>query len=193
MKSDNGEPDYGRRFLWGIVLAAMCLFLALSLFTYDWRDIGMLQAPPNTPAGNLFGPVGAWFSYMLFMGLGVGAFAVPIVGIAAGLILMFNRGERIWPRLVWALALLFAWVAIIQLDGASWQGLCSRLNILPDAGGIIGRVMMRDMLIKWLSPVGAGLLVWALLLFSLQIKHLASNLYVLLDYPIFWGLGYLVL
>ena len=175
MKTDNGEPDYGRRFLWGVVLTAMCVFLELSLFTYDWRDIGMLQAPPNAPAGNLFGPVGAWFSYMLFMGLGVGAFAVPIVGITAGLILMFNRGPRIWPRLVWTMAVLFAWVSIIQLDGGSWQGLCARLNILPDAGGLIGRVMMRDMLIKWLSPVGAGLLAWAFFLFSIVMAVEARN------------------
>jgi S-DNA-T family DNA segregation ATPase FtsK/SpoIIIE len=176
MKSENAEPDFGRRFLWGVVFAAMCLFLALSLFTYDWRDISMLQAPPITPAGNLFGPVGAWFSYALFMGLGVGAFMVPVVGIAAGLILMFSRGAKIWPRLLWTLAVLFAWVSIIQLDGGTWQGLCARLNILPDAGGIVGRVLMREMLIKWLSPVGAGLLVWALFLFSIVMAVEVKNL-----------------
>ncbi len=176
MKTESGEPDYGRRFLWGVVLMAVCIFLSLSLFTYDWRDIGMLQAPPNSPAGNLFGPVGAWFSYTLFMGFGVGAFVVPLVGIGAGLILMFNRGPRIWPRLAWVSGVLFAWIAIIQLDGGTWEVLCSRLNILPDAGGVLGRVLMRNMLIKWLSPVGAGLVVWAFFLLAIVMAVEVRNL-----------------
>ena len=99
------EPDIGRRVVWGILLAAVCLFLLLSLISYDWRDISVLKAPPNSPPGNLFGPVGAWLSFVLFMTLGIGAYLVPVLGLVCGLILDVNREERVWPRVLWCLGL----------------------------------------------------------------------------------------
>ncbi len=149
-------PDVGRRVLWGFLLSGLCLFLALSLLSYDWRDIGLLQVPPNNPPVNLFGPVGAWLAFLLFMGMGVGAYLAPCVCLVLGIILMINRQQRVWPRLLWGLALLMAVVALAQLDAARWDGWAGRLNIRPDSGGLLGRLLMRETLVRWLSPVGAG-------------------------------------
>jgi len=165
--SADSVPDVGRRVLWGFFLSGLCLFLALSLLSYDWRDIGLLQAPPNSPPVNLFGPVGAWLSFGLFVGLGLGAYLVPCVCLALGIILMLNRQRRVWPRLLWGFAVLVAVVALVQLDGGHWEGLSRKLNILPDAGGLLGRLLMRELLVRWLSPVGAGVLTWTFLMLSL--------------------------
>ncbi|MCE9614603.1 MAG: DNA translocase FtsK [Lentisphaerae bacterium] len=167
MGSGESVPDMGRRVLWGFLLTGLCLFLALSLFSYDWRDIGVLQAPPNAPPVNLFGPVGAWVSFGLFMGFGLGAYLVPWMSLTLGVILIVNRQKRVWPRLLWGLALLGTVVAIMQLDGVRWHLLCQKLNILPDSGGLLGRLLVRELLVRWLSPVGAGLLTGAVMLLSL--------------------------
>ncbi|MDA0577864.1 MAG: DNA translocase FtsK 4TM domain-containing protein, partial [Verrucomicrobia bacterium] len=167
MASANNIPDMGRRVLWGFFLTALCLFLALSLFSYDGHDIGWLQAPPNDPPVNLFGPVGAWVSFVLFMAMGLGAYLVPWICLVLGIILIVNRQQRVWPRMLWGLALLVAVVAVVQLDGQRWGGVCQALNIWPDAGGLLGRLFMKETLERWLSPVGAGILTATLLLLSL--------------------------
>ena len=161
------EPDVGRRISWGIFLVGLCVFLSLSLFSYDWRDINALKAPPTSPPANLFGPVGAWLSFMLLMTFGVAAFLAPMLILLVGTILIFNRQQKVWPRIVWCLALLLALVSMAQLDGGTWGNICYKLNIMPDPGGKLGRVFMKNMLVAWLSPVGAGVLVWILFVVSL--------------------------
>ena len=167
MASADKIPDMGRRVLWGFLLTALCLFLALSLFSYDWRDISVLQAPPSQPPVNLFGPVGAWTSFALFMTMGLGAFLVPWVSLALGIILILNRQQRVWPRLLWGVVVLAAVVALMQLDSAHWSGLCQKLNIWPDAGGLLGRLFMKETLERWLSPFGSGSLISAVLVLAL--------------------------
>ena len=100
------EPDTGLRLTWGIVLTAVCLFLALSLFSYDWQDIGLLRAPPNAPPNNLIGPVGAWLSFVLFTAFGVGAYLVPWLCLFLGVLLVLSRNEKVWPRIGWCVAFM---------------------------------------------------------------------------------------
>lgn len=170
------EPDVGRRIIWGIFLVGLCVFLSLSLFSYDWRDISALKAPPTSPPANLFGPIGAWLSFVLLIAFGVAAFLAPLLILLVAAILIFSRQQRIWPRLLWCLALLLALVSMAQLDGGTWGNICYKLNIMPDPGGKIGRLFMKNMLVAWLSPVGAGVLVWILFLVSLVMTIELRNL-----------------
>jgi len=57
-------------------------------------------------------------------------------------------------------------VSILELRASWWASTCRRLNV-ADTGGVLGRLMMRTVLIKWLSPVGAGILVSSLFLGAL--------------------------
>jgi len=167
MAKTNTEPDTGLRLTWGIVLTTVCLFLALSLFSYDWKDIGLLKAPPNTPPNNLIGPVGAWLSFVLFTAFGVGAYLVPWLCLFLGGLLVFSRSERVWPRVVWCLVFMLSVICLLQLNSSSWALTCAKLNLLRDAGGVFGRVLMRNLLVKWLSPVGAGIVAWSACIVSL--------------------------
>ena len=157
----------------------ICLILALSLISYDWQDISRLKVPPNDPTGNLFGSVGAWLSYFLFTTLGVGAYLVPVVALVLSVFLIFNREETSWPRIAWCVVLILALVSLLQLNGAAWTATCTRLNILPDAGGVFGRIIMRDLLVRWLSPVGSGIIMWFLLgvavVMVLEVKNIVSG------------------
>ena len=178
-KSDN-EPDIGLRLTWGILLAALCLFLALSLFSYEWRDIGLLKVPPNTPPHNLIGPVGAWLSFFLLTAFGVGAYLAPWLCLVMGAMLVLNREQRIWPRLVWSFIFMLAIVCLLQLNSPAWELTCRKQNLLLDAGGMFGRVLIRNLLMEWVGPVGAGIIAWALCLVSLlmvvRIRRLVAGL-----------------
>jgi len=151
----------GVRRLWGLILLPLGLFLALSLFSYDWKDIGLLEAPPNSPPANLIGPVGAWLSFLLFNGVGMGAYLIPFCCLGFGVFLLFTRAERIWPRIVWCAVLLLAVACLFEWRAERWTGLARALN-LTDVGGVVSRLLMGGVLIRWLSPVGAGIVGWSL-------------------------------
>lgn len=166
-KTDTPKPPRADSVLipgMGLMLCVVALFLALSLFSYTWEDISLLKAPPNDPPSNLFGPVGAWCGFAHFMFLGVGAFLVPLFFLSGGLMMIFMPQRGIWRRLIWLFALLMCVVCVIQIDAASWQRLCTDMNIGPDAGGIFGRLVISSALARWFSPVGAGIVMWILLI-----------------------------
>ncbi len=169
MTAWTGE-DAGWRRLWGIILVPLCLFVALALFSYDRRDKGLLQAPPNSPPANLIGPVGAWLSFGLFMLLGLGAYLVPLWCLVFGVVLFFDREERVWPRGIWLLVWSLSVVGLVELAagsaGASPESSwllrhCAALNI-TEAGGLFGRLLIRGVLVHALSPVGSGIVVWSI-------------------------------
>jgi len=160
------EADIGLRCIWGILLLVLCLFLALSLFSYSWEDIGKLKIPPNDPPCNLIGPVGAWLSFLLFMTFGVGAYLIPLWCAVLGLILIFNREERIGVRAGWCAILMLAVVSALELHESWCAAECRKLNI-ADAGGVFSRLLIEGLLVRWVSPVGTGIIVWSLLAVAL--------------------------
>lgn len=183
MAAWTGE-DAGWRRLWGIILVPLCLFLALGLFSYDWKDIGLLQAPPNSPPANLIGPVGAWLAFGLFMLLGLGAYLVPLWCLVFGLVLFFDHEERVWPRGLWMLVGMLAVVALFQLaaeaaaDDAEHSWLlarCAALNI-TESGGLFGQLLVRGILVPSLNSVGTGIVVWSVftvaLIFLIELRNL---------------------
>jgi len=166
MSAASTQTDRGLRCVGGIVLLALCLFLGLALLSYDWQDIPILHVPPNAPPHNLIGPVGAWLSFVLFALFGVGAYLAPAWCFIFGLILIFDRAERVWPRSLWLASCAFAVLAIVELRAERWAALCDRLNIV-DTGGLVARVLVRQLLIRGISPVGTSIVVGALLVTSL--------------------------
>jgi DNA segregation ATPase FtsK/SpoIIIE, S-DNA-T family len=159
----------GWRVVAGFALLALCLFISLSLFSYDWRDVGRLHAPPNSPPTNLIGPAGAWLAYTCLTVLGIGAYLLPPWLFALGLMLILSKSKRLWPGIVWSLVALFAAVSLAELRASSWAGLCGsdRLNILPYTTGVYGVAFTRGVLVQWLSPVGAGILLLVAFLLAL--------------------------
>ena len=154
------------RCMWGIVLLmALSPIIGMSLFSYNWHDVGVLHVPVNNPPCNLIGPVGAWLGYKLFILFGVGAYIVPFWCMIFGGTLIFNKSEKIWPKAAWSLLFVFSYVCIMELYSENCATHCAELNII-DAGGVLGNVIMRGALMKWLH-IGAGLIAWTTLVASL--------------------------
>jgi len=187
MASDKKASQTGTlRCTWGIILLPVCLFLALSLFSYDWQDISLLAVPPKDPPCNLIGPVGAWLSFTLFMALGVGAYLVPLFCLLLGLLLIINREERIWPRIVWCAILVLAIANLVELHGNRWSSLCRSLNV-QDAGGIFSHVLTGGLLVKWFSSVGAGIVLWGVFAVALVMFAGIHNITRAFQYAVVGG------
>ena len=63
----------------GIILLALAVLLAVSLFSFDRRDLPFNTSSPNHPPHNWIGPVGAYSAYSLFFVFGAGAYLVPVL------------------------------------------------------------------------------------------------------------------
>lgn len=175
MAAERKPMEKGAQRAWGILLVALCLFIGMSLFSYDWKDISALNVPPNDPPSNLIGPVGAWMSYVFFMGFGVGAYLVPVWCLGFGLVLLLNREEKVWPRAVWSLLTTFSLIALLDLCKTWCAPTCHRLNV-AETGGLFGRLITQDMLVQWLSPVGAGILLGTVFVVSIVVLVEMQNL-----------------
>ncbi|MGQ9662805.1 MAG: DNA translocase FtsK 4TM domain-containing protein, partial [Kiritimatiellia bacterium] len=144
------------RGIWGIVLFLSGVLLALSIFSYEWTDIGCLAVPPNTPVHNWIGPVGAWAAFLLFVLFGVIAYAIPFWCLAAGVLLLVSHQRRVNARrpLAASLVLLLALAVFVDLAGSGWTFPQRALN-LADLCGLLGRLITRGLLVRWLSIAGA--------------------------------------
>lgn len=156
--AEKKDIEHGPHYIAGIALLGLCLFMALGLFSYEWTDISLLKAPPNDPAHNLIGPAGAWLSFVLLQLFGVGAFLTPFFCIGVGVIMMLQRSGRLWTRILWLFLIMLCLVALMELRADWWLPTCQKLNI-TFTGGLFGHLLVRSVLIRWLSPVGTAIVV----------------------------------
>ena len=150
----------------GILLLALCVLSVLSLFSYEPGDISVLHAKPNDPPENFIGPMGAWFGFLTFMGLGVGGYLLPAGLSYLGLLCLFKREGRIWPKAVWTAVLLLSVSSLMELAPDSWANLSDRLNI-GSAGGLLGDLLATRFLVQLWGTIGTGILMTALLVLSM--------------------------
>lgn len=155
--------------LLGVLLLPISLFPLLSLASYNWHDIGRLHSPPNNPPDNLIGPVGAWFAYGTYMYLGLAAWLLPVWALAASVALMTGHARRLGRRVGWGALAMLCLCCLLQLNQGGLAALCgpAHLNNGGHPGGIVGHLLMTRLLVHWLSPVGAGIVMSSFLLLAL--------------------------
>ena len=150
------------RMITGVLLLPLALLTLLSLGSYDWQDIGILNYPPNYPPNNWIGAAGAWVAFSLLTTAGVGAYLVPAWLTITGLLIALRRGS-IRAKSTWTAVCLTLLAAILDLHGV--VEIRESLNI-TDNGGLFGWLITHGLLVRWLSPIGAGALLWSLFLLA---------------------------
>ncbi len=155
----------GHREVWGIALFAACVLLFLSLFSYDWKDIGYLMQPPNDPPANYIGPAGAWTAYALFFMVGILAYGIPVMALAFGVMLLMKREVFLRFRFFWSLMMLLALIVLVELTPNAWLWLTQgdRLNIPHAPGGVPGHYFTQRVLVHFLGALGTLILAFAVL------------------------------
>ncbi|MBU0713774.1 MAG: DNA translocase FtsK [Verrucomicrobia bacterium] len=169
MAEVNQERRTGIRELAGIGVLTLSALMVLALVSYDAGDISILQAPPNDPPLNFIGPVGAWFSFLVLMMFGNGAWLTPLGCILLGLLLLFQPAERIGLRLLWIFVFLLALSGLLALHPSGWGRLDTRFNITGVTGGVVGWLIADRWLAGWLGQAGATILLIGLLVVGLTL------------------------
>jgi S-DNA-T family DNA segregation ATPase FtsK/SpoIIIE len=170
-------PSPGRMIA-GVLFFPLSLLLLLSLISYDWRDIGILNMPPATPPANWIGTAGAWTGFGLLMGIGIGAWLVPVWCVITGLLLVLRRGS-VRAHSLWTATCLILLAALLDLHGVF--NVKAAANI-TDNGGVFGWLITHGLLVRWLSPIGTGALLWSLFLFVFVMAVGWRNLLVAFRY-----------
>ncbi len=145
------------RFVLAAAITAFAAFLLVSLASFDPADPPThLVYPPNAPAHNLCGPVGAWSAYHMVRLLGMGSWLIVLISTIYALLSL--GGKR-----VSFVALRFVGIVMLAVSFAAFQSmLLPRSGPFPDlAGGVIGKSAATELALRF-GPVGSA--VWLLLL-----------------------------
>lgn len=149
-----------RRCVFAPLVLLFTVLALVALVSYDWRDIRWMCNPPNTPAVNSIGHVGAW---MTFLGYGLGGLAyrymlTPLMAVLF-LFLMHGHVRFFRLRLVWMAILYIGAAGLFQIYGSD-AAVLQAINLRPNGGGAIGQWMVTDFLLPLIGPVGTQLLLW---------------------------------
>ena len=163
MSDSTPSRQTGVSELWGIVLLTLSALMVFSLVSYHWEDISFLKVPANDPPLNFIGPAGAWFAFVSLMIMGLGAFLLPVMGIALALFLLFRSDTSVGRRCVWGLVIILTASSILTLHDSGWESLCGKLNISGIPGGLFGWLVADCGLEALLGNTGATVLMVGLL------------------------------
>ena len=206
--TDSTETETStRRRVIGFFMFPLALFPLLALYTYNWRNIPELCIPAETPTSNLVGAAGDWFAYNGYQLLGLGIWSVPVVCVYAGLRLVLGKSFHPGRRTLGVMLLILATTCLLQVAGnspdiatmlrlrtppglnpsvAPATGVMENLNIVPNAGGAVGYLVMTRFLAYHLAPFGASVLMFILAIVALLIivgpRNIVSALARLTDW-----------
>src|SRR5262245_14993352 len=146
----------------GVILLAAALLLLVAQFSFDRYDLSFIRNPPNKPAHNWIGPLGAYLAFSTFLVCGVTAYALPVVLAFFALGCWFEPLSYLKRRWFWAVILVVScmgWLHLLDLPHLKDNSMFSRARIAmsaPSIGGFVGRTMY-DYFFWMLGPIGAGI------------------------------------
>lgn len=191
--SSETESSTRRRVI-GFFMFPIALFPFLALWTYNWHNISDLRVPAVAPTSNLIGAAGDWFAYTGYQFLGLGIWCIPVVCVYVGLRLVLGKTFHPGRRTLGVTLLVFALTCLLQVAGTSpaisqalhIDGVMNDLNIVPNAGGAVGHLVMTRCLAYHLAPFGASVLMIILAVLSLLViagpRNIVSALANLTDW-----------
>ncbi|MDJ0871255.1 MAG: DNA translocase FtsK 4TM domain-containing protein [Gammaproteobacteria bacterium] len=146
-----------------ILVAALALYLVLSLLTYTPSDPGWSYSGTVERIANRGGVVGAWIADVFLYLFGYLAYLFPVMVAYSGWLLYRDRGDE--SAIDWyGLASRTAGFILTLAAGCGLASLHFLGGVLPlDAGGVLGDVVGRG-LAGMFSPLGATLILLALFL-----------------------------
>ena len=118
-RKTGGDSSDGFHDIIGVSLLALALLLIVAQFSFDSHDLRFLHDPPNKPAHNWIGPLGAYLAYFFFFLLGLAAYVLPFVLGLFGAAYLFNffgylrRG--LWWSELWAGVLLLSATGLMHI------------------------------------------------------------------------------
>src|SRR4051812_40320998 len=157
--------------VFALILLGVGTLLFLALISYTPKDVPSWiwfsqVSSPNKPAQNFIGPFGAIVAGFSYMMMGAASYFLAVVLLGFGGAKLFNPSLRVVPRIGWIALFLVSGACLLQLQTTHLQGWRTLFNI-PGAGGWIGYVIGKKMLLTWMGGVGSMILLGGVYISSL--------------------------
>jgi DNA segregation ATPase FtsK/SpoIIIE, S-DNA-T family len=160
---------------WNEVVAIFLLgvgtLLFLALISYNPKDLPSwvpwsYLSPPNKPAQNFIGPLGAIVAGFCYLTLGAASYFLAGVLFFFGGAKLFHLNLRVVPRLPWVILFVASGACLFQLQTTHLQGWKHAFNI-QGPGGWVGYVFGKTLLLTSMGKVGSIILLSAIYVASL--------------------------
>ena len=138
----------------------LALFTLVALLTYDWRAIEALQTPPR-PSSNWIGALGDGFAYWGYTIIGLAIWLVPSLCIVAGIFRIAGRRLNAGMRKLWLIVSCITLSCLLESTQGHAPGIDAALSALniSDAGGVVGHLLMKRLLVPLIGEFGACVLM----------------------------------
>jgi len=163
--TDSRRPE--RHAIGWFIFPILALFTLVALLTYDWRAIEALQTPPR-PSSNWIGALGDGFAYWGYTIIGLAVWLVPSLCIVAGVFRIAGRRLNAGMRKLWLIVSCMALACLIESAQGHAPGIDAALSSLniSDAGGVVGYLMMKRLLVPLIGEFGACVLMTVIFIAS---------------------------
>lgn len=158
----------GKSYIWGTIFFIGAVFVALSLLSYDPRDISFNTTSPNVPVDNYTGLVGALLAFGLFFVFGLSAAVLPVLL----LVLSFKALQsRIHPgkhliSIAGMVLILSCFLGMREMPFLN--AVDAKLNIVG-AGGLFGYRISKEVLVKFIGEKGSLIILLPLFVLALAL------------------------
>src|SRR6476646_1609734 len=99
----------------GIVLMVLAVLLLVAVLSFDRYDLDINRNPPNKPAHNWIGPLGAHMAYVSFLLVGIAGYMLPVLVAFVGFGCFFQSLSYVKRRWPWGVVLLLSLVGLLHL------------------------------------------------------------------------------
>jgi DNA segregation ATPase FtsK/SpoIIIE, S-DNA-T family len=163
----------GANDILGIILLGLAALLLVAMLSFDPYDLAINRDPPNRPAHNWIGPIGAQMAHAAFFTFGFAGYMLPVLFAFFGLACWLETLSYLKRRWFWGVVLILSCMGLLHLmdfphieDKTSVFTKARNAISAPSIGGFIGMTMY-DSFFWNLGSVGAGIVYAALDLVSL--------------------------
>lgn len=158
-----------------LVFIAAGVLLLLALISYTPADLSNVVSPPNNPVVNFIGPVGAYSAQGLSFTFGLASYLFPLLFFLTAIKLITSPNWAHWWKvlwkLLWAVLIVLTGAGLVQwsqrLFGSLWATFNQGLWGGEYVGGYVGWVLSDRLLVQYMGPAGAFIVMVSIYLTSL--------------------------
>jgi len=157
--------------VFALILLGVGTLLFLALISYNPKDLpGWVPwsylSPPNRPAQNFIGPLGAILASVFYFLIGAASYLLAAVLLGFGAAKLFYPRLRVLLRLPWIILFVASGACLLQLQTRHLQGWRHAFNI-DGPGGWVGAVVGKTLLLNSMGKVGSIILLAGIYLAAL--------------------------
>src|SRR2546423_7219502 len=154
-----------------IILLGVGTLLFLALISYNPKDLPSwvpwsYLSPPNKPAQNFIGPLGAILASFCYLTLGAASYFLAGALLFFGGAKLFQTNLRLITRLPWIILFIASGACLFQLQTSHLRGWRLAFNI-QGPGGWVGYVFGKTLLVTSMGKIGSIMLLSGIYVASL--------------------------